>query len=358
ILVEGAGSPAEINLRRGDVANMGFAEAVDCPVILVGDIDRGGVFAHFVGTLELLSPAERQRVTGFIINKFRGDIRLLEPGLAWLEQRCGKPVFGVLPFLPGLFLEAEDSFFDPGAGVARRAAPLRVLVPRLPRLSNHTDLDPLRLHPGVEVILWEAGRPIPPADLILLPGSKSVRADLAWLRSLGWEAAILRHLRYGGRVLGICGGFQMLGQELDDGNGVEGPPGRDPGLGLLPMTTHFEGQKILENRHGTLVWDAAPVQGYEIHMGRSRGSALERPLLHLEGAPHGAIADDGRVAGCYLHGLLDSPAGCRAVLRWAGMSAGEGIDLAAERTAAFDRLADALDAHLDVPGLLQACGAA
>ena len=214
VLIEGAGSPAEINLRDRDIANMGFAEAADVPVVLVADIDRGGVFAHLVGTLELLSPSEQARVKGFVINRFRGDLGLLQSGLDWLEARTGRPVFGVLPYLHGLFLDAEDALADSAADVRAGEAALRVIAPVYPRISNHTDLDPLRLHPQVDFRWIGPGQAIPPADLIVLPGSKSVQADLAWLRAQGWEAAIRRHLRYGGKVIGICGGFQMLGRQL------------------------------------------------------------------------------------------------------------------------------------------------
>ncbi len=213
VVVEGAGSPAEINLRDRDIANMGFAERVDCPVVLVADIDRGGVFAHLVGTLDCLSDSARARVTGFIINRFRGDISLLQPGLDWLEARTGKPVFGVLPYLHGLHLDAEDAII--GAQSAKHGAPdalLRVIVPVLPRISNHTDFDALRAHPQVDLRFIGPGMPVPPADLVILPGSKSVRADLAFLRANGWEPALRRHLRYGGKVIGICGGMQMLGR--------------------------------------------------------------------------------------------------------------------------------------------------
>ncbi|MCP1367839.1 cobyric acid synthase, partial [Halomonas sp. BBD48] len=205
IIAEGAGSPAEINLRANDIANMGFAEAIDCPVLLVGDIDRGGVFAQLVGTLALLSESERIRTRGFIINRFRGDPALLTSGLDWLSEHTGKPVVGVLPYLPGLVLDAEDSL---GLSGSHEAGSLKVIVPALPRISNHNDFDPLRLHPGVELEFVGPDRPIPAADVIILPGSKSTRHDLAWLRRQGWPEAIRRHLRYGGRVLGICGGFQ------------------------------------------------------------------------------------------------------------------------------------------------------
>ncbi len=227
VLVEGAGSPAEINLRDRDIANMGFAEAVDCPVILIADIDRGGVFAHLVGTLELLSASEQARVAGFVINRFRGDIGLLEPGLRWLEARTGKPVLGVLPYLHGLHVDAEDAL--PRSPTGDGQARLRVIAPALPRISNATDCDPLRLHPELAFRYVGPGEAIPPADLIVLPGSKAVRADLEWLRAQGWEAAIARHLRYGGKLIGLCGGLQMLGRALHDPLGLEGAPGSAPG---------------------------------------------------------------------------------------------------------------------------------
>src|SRR5574343_465334 len=234
VVVEGAGSPAEINLRDRDIANMGFAEAVDCPVIIVADIDRGGVFAHLVGTLELLSPSEQQRVVGFVINRFRGDIGLLEPGLVWLEQRTGKPVLGVLPYLHGLLLDAEDAIATAAIG-DKQGAKLKVIAPAYPRTSNHNDLDPLRLHPEVDFRWIGPGEALPAADLIVLPGSKAVRADLDWLRGQDWDQAIARHLRYGGKLIGLCGGYQMLGQAVHDPLGLEGRPGSTPGLGWLDI---------------------------------------------------------------------------------------------------------------------------
>ena len=234
IIVEGAGSPAEINLRANDIANMGFAEAVDCPVILIADIDRGGVFAHLAGTLALLSESEQARIQGFVINRFRGDMALLQSGLDWLEQYTGKPVLGVLPYLQGLHLEAEDALPRRTDFVAlAEQKHLRIIVPALPRISNHTDFDPLRLHPQVHLQFVGPGEPIPSADLIILPGSKSVRADLDWLRRNGWEIAIHRHLRYSGKLIGICGGFQMLGKSIHDPAGLEGDAGSASGFAFL-----------------------------------------------------------------------------------------------------------------------------
>ncbi|MDF3832485.1 cobyric acid synthase [Cupriavidus basilensis] len=355
VLVEGAGSPAEINLRDRDIANMGFAEAVDCPVVLVADIDRGGVFAHLVGTLDCLSESERARVKGFIINRFRGDIALLQPGLDWLEARTGKPVLGVLPYLHGLHLDAEDAIV--GAQAAKQGELLRVIVPVLPRISNHTDFDALRAHPQVDLRFIGPGMPIPPADLIVLPGSKSVRADLAFLRVHGWEPALRRHLRYGGKVIGICGGMQMLGRQVADPAGNEGPAGSSEGFGLLDFDTLLAPHKQLRVVSGRLALGVAEapaaVQGYEIHMGVTTGPALARPALWLEGErPDGAQSDDGQVLATYVHGLFDQPGACGALLRWAGLARAEGVDLAALREASLERLADTLAAHLDLAALL------
>ncbi len=355
VMVEGAGSPAEINLRAGDIANMGFAEAVDCPVILVADINRGGVFAHLVGTLELLSTSEQARVKGFVINRFRGDIALLQPGLDWLEQRTGKPVLGVLPYVTDLHLEAEDAI-DVRQGAKRERA-LKVIVPVLPRISNHTDFDPLRLHPQVDLQFIGPGQPIPPADLIILPGSKSVRADLAQLRARGWDTAIARHLRYGGKLIGICGGLQMLGQQVHDPQGLEGPAGSSAGLGLLDYATVLEADKQLRNVSGTLQLEQAAVTGYEIHAGVTTGPALERPALYLaDGRCDGALSADGQVLATYLHGLFEGVESCAALLRWAGLEAVERVDYDALRERDIERLADLVEHHLDTARLRQLCG--
>jgi adenosylcobyric acid synthase len=352
IVVEGAGSPAEINLREGDIANMGFAEAVDCKVVIIADIDRGGVFAHLVGTLALLSESEQARVAGFVINRFRGDIALLQPGLDWLEQYTGKPVIGVLPFLHGLHLEAEDALPSPvyGGGVGGEGL-LRVIVPVLPHISNHTDFYPLRLHPQVEFSYIPMGEAIPPADLIILPGSKSVCRDLESLRRAGWEGAINRHLRYGGKIIGICGGLQMLGCEIHDPLGLEGEAGSSIGLGLLELTTTLEADKQLRNVRGSLSLEGAPVSGYEIHAGISTGEALQNPALRLERDGgifnDGAISADGHIFATYLHGLFESTAATDALLRWAGLKDVQTPDYQARREADIDRLADAVQEHLD-----------
>jgi adenosylcobyric acid synthase len=347
VIVEGAGSPAEINLREGDIANMGFAELADCPVILIADIDRGGVFAHIVGTLALLSESERARVQGFVINRFRGDHSLLQPGLDWLERESAKPVIGVLPYLHGLHLEAEDAIPREPAGSVEPDA-LQVIVPALPHISNHTDFDPLRLHPRVSLRFIGPGEPAPPADVIILPGSKSVRGDLEWLRAQGWESAIRKHLRYGGRLVGICGGFQMLGRTILDPLGLEGSAGATTGLGLLDMETTLEATKQLCNVRGHLTLHDAAVSGYEIHHGISRGPALQRPFARLEGRDDGAVSDDNQIIGTYLHGLFESGAACDALLGWADLASPQAPDYLALREAGIERLADAVEAHLDL----------
>lgn len=353
IVVEGAGSPAEINLRANDIANMGFAELVDCPVLLIADIDRGGVFAHIVGTLELLSETERARVAGFVINRFRGDLSLLQPGLDWLEQRTGKPVLGVLPYLHGLHLDAEDAI---AAAEAAPAGSLTVVVPVLPRISNHTDFEPLRRHPQVAFHYVGPGAAPPPADLVILPGSKNVRADLDWLRAQGWETYVQRHLRYGGKLIGICGGLQMLGRRIADPLGLEGAPGESPGLGLLELDTVLEAEKQLRQVRGRLLLEDAAVAGYEIHAGRSEGPALAHPALKLDGGDDGTRSGDGRILATYVHGLFDRPEACRALLRWAGLAEPQTIDAAAQRDAAIERIADAVEQHLDLPWVLDLLG--
>ena len=357
LVVEGAGSPAEINLRANDIANMGYAEAVDCPVLLVADIDRGGVFAHLVGTLALLSASERARVAGFVINRFRGDLALLQPGLDWLQRETGKPVLGVLPYLHGLQLEAEDAL--PRGREAKPQARLKVVAPALPRISNHTDVDALRAHPQVDFAFVGPGESPPPCDLIVLPGSKATRADLGWLRAQGWEAAIARHLRYGGRLLGICGGLQMLGHAVDDPHGIEGAPGASVGLGWLELDTVLEAHKQLRRVEGRLAFADAAVSGYEIHCGVSRGEALSRPFARLaDGRDEGARSPDGQIAGSYLHGLFDHPEALRALLRWAGLRDAAPLDMHALREASLERLADAVQAHLDTAALARLLGAA
>lgn len=349
IIVEGAGSPAEINLRERDIANMGFAEAVDCPVVLVADIDKGGVFAQIVGTLALLSDSERARVKGFIINRFRGDIALLQSGLEWLEQETGKPVFGVLPYLHGLHLEAEDAL--PTATPARGEG-LRVIVPALPRISNHTDFDVLRHHPQVDFRFIAPDETPPPADLVILPGSKSVRDDRQWLKQQGWDDYLQHHLRYGGKLIGICGGFQMLGKQIHDPHGLEGSTGSSAGFAWLEMETTLHPHKQLHRVSGRLNLEAARVDGYEIHMGISHGAALQRPAVQLDDRHDGAISPDGQILGSYLHGLFDHPEACAALLGWAGVCDAKGLDYDALRERELERLADTMEQYLDLESLL------
>lgn len=350
IVVEGAGSPAEVNLRANDIANMGFAEAVDIPVALVADIDRGGVFAQLVGTLACLSPSEVARIRGFVINRFRGDVSLLTPGIEWLTERTGKPVFGVLPYLRNWSLDAEDSL---QSAAVRCDAKLRVVAIAYPRIANHTDLDPWRLHPEVD-FRWWAGGPWPGADLVILPGSKAVRADLAWLRAQQGDAHLLRHLRYGGKVIGICGGFQMLGESIADPEGVEGAAGHSEGLGLLAVTTTLTRAKRLTQARGRMIHPAVvgatpvPVTGYEIHLGVSDGAALAAPLLTGDaGASDGAVSADGQIVGTYWHGLFDAAPAFAAFARWAGAGSLTAIDAEARREAMIEQLADSVATHCD-----------
>ncbi len=350
IIVEGAGSPAEVNLRARDIANMGFAEAVDCPVILVADIDRGGVFAHFIGTLECLSESERNRIIGFVINRFRGDITLLEPGLDWLEQKTGKPVLAVLPYLHGLMLDAEDAIQMKQNNTGK----FRIIVPAIPRIANHTDFDALRAHPDVDLQFIGPDHPIPSADLIILPGSKNTRDDLEFLKQRGWQQVLEKHLRYGGKVIGICGGYQMLGQIVSDPHGVEGKVGDSLALGLLDITTELTKEKRLQQVHGHCLFghdQSAKVAGYEIHMGVTYASSETLPafMIDEDGTPQeeGTRSPDDQILGTYLHGLFDHPEACQALLAWAGLQSEAVVDLNALREQSIDRVADACIPLLD-----------
>jgi adenosylcobyric acid synthase len=371
IVVEGAGSPAEINLREGDVANMGFAEKVDCPVIIIADIDKGGVFAHLVGTLLLLSQSEQDRVIGFVINRFRGDINLLTPGLTWLEERTDKPVLGVLPYLHGLEVASEDAVVTQQlsmeeASNEKNNDKIKIVVLIFPRTSNHTDFDALRLHPNIDCQFLFAKDPalcertiIPACDLIILPGSKSVRADLAFLQEQQWHTDIKKHLRYGGKVFGICGGYQMLGELIADPSGIEGPSGESEGLGYLPITTTLQQDKTLKNVVGELQLSGrkVPVSGYEIHAGTSTLSHTENDkecdqvldtLLIIDGEPQGLINRDNNIAGCYLHGLFDEALALQLFLTWLDYDQNLTVDLALQEDHAINRLADACEEHLDI----------
>ena len=354
VVVEGAGSPAEINLREGDIANMGFAETVNCPVILIADIDRGGVFAHIVGTLALLSATEQKRIVGFVINRFRGDIALLQPGLDWLEERTGKPVLGVLPYLKQFYLDAEDAI-DQQQVHDDDDQKFKVVVPVLPRISNHTDFDSLRLHPQVDLQFIAVQQTPPPCDLIILPGSKNVRQDLTALQQNGWQHALQKHLRYGGKLVGICGGYQMLGQSVADPLGIEGTAGAQPGFGYLPITTQLQAQKSLAPVSGTLSLNQqqAAIQGYEIHHGVSdvHGEFVAPIQLHNDRSD-GCLSADNNVFGTYCHGLFDQPDACHLLLAWAGLQTEKTVNIAEVREQQIERLADVLEQHMDL-GTLQ-----
>ena len=342
IVVEGAGSPAEINLRDRDIANMGFAERVNCPVIIIADIDRGGVFAHLIGTLDLLSASEQKRVIGFVINRFRGDLSLLQSGLDWLERKTGKPVLGVIPYIQGLRLDAEDALEKHTA--KNHSAKIRVAVLVLPRISNHNDFDALRFNPDVDFIWVGPEQAIPSCDLIIIPGSKNVCADLQFLREQGWDKSIAKHLRYGGKLIGICGGFQMLGDIISDPDAIESSIGEVNGLSYFEMKTRLLPEKILRQQQGVL-WDkTTAASGYEIHCGISEGEALKNPAIYFNsGLPDGAISDDGQILGTYLHGLFDMPDASRMLLQWCGVENPQADDLNEFRERSLENLANEVE---------------
>ncbi len=349
VLVEGAGSPAEINLRAGDIANMGFAEAARIPVALVGDIDRGGVIAQLVGTHAVLQSDDRARIKAFVVNKFRGDIRLFDEGVDEIARRTGWTPLGVVPwFAEAWRLPAEDVMDI----ASRPGGACKIAVPRLNRIANFDDLDPLASEPGISVEIVEAGRPLPgDAALVLIPGSKSTIADLAHFRAQGWDIDLAAHVRRGGHVLGLCGGYQMLGREIADPQGLEGPAGRYPGLGLLDVTTVMQPEKRLSLRAARHLATGAAVTGYEIHLGETAGPDCARPWLDIDGRPEGAVSADGRVRGCYLHGLFASDAFRAAFIAEIGGQA-SGADYQAGVDVTLDALADHLGAHLDIDRLL------
>ncbi|MCA0847060.1 cobyric acid synthase [Salipiger thiooxidans] len=349
VIVEGAGSPAEVNLRANDIANMGFATAAGVPVVLAGDIDRGGVIAQVVGTQAVLSDEDNAMIAGFLINRFRGDPRLFDDGYRLIEARTGWRGFGVLPWFPDAWkLPAEDAL---DLHAPRRSGGLHVVCLALSRIANFDDLDPLAQEDGVRLTMLGPGRAIPgDADVVILPGSKSTRGDLAFLRAQGWDVDLVAHLRRGGHVLGICGGYQMLGQSVADPDGIEGAPGQDAGLGLLQIDTVMTGDKRLTETRATHAATGLPFDGYEIHIGRSDGPDLTRPFAHVDGRPEGATSADGRVTGSYLHGMFRDDAFRTAWLAGFGVSASGRYDATVETV--LDALADHMEAHLDVPGLL------
>ena len=351
IIVEGAGSPAEINLRERDIANMGFAEAVDCPVIIIADIDKGGVFAHLTGTLNLLSQSEQDRTLGFVINRFRGDLSLLTPGNEWLENHTKKTVFGTLPYLMNFHLEAEDAINS--ENVCEAESPLKVVIPVLPRISNHTDFDPLRLHPQVDCQFISADADIPACDLIIIPGSKNVRDDFNYLKQHGWIEQINKHLRYGGKLLGICGGFQMLGNTIHDPNGIESKAGSVDAFSLLDFETTLLDDKQLKNVSGHLAHSHAKVSGYEIHCGITTGAALDHPALVFDDRKDGAVSEDNQIMGTYCHGLFEEQTSCQSMLEWAGLKNAEAIDYFKRREDDINRLADAIEEHIDCDAIYE-----
>ena len=350
VLVEGAGSPAEVNLRANDIANMGFARAAGVPVVLVGDIDRGGVIAQIVGSQAVLDPEDAAMIQGFLINKFRGDVRLFDDGYDLIAQRTGWRGLGVVPWFAGAHrLPAEDAL---DIADTRHRDGLKIVCLQFSRIANFDDLDPLAAEPGVALTMLRAGEALPgDADLVILPGSKSTRADLAFLRAQGWDIDLAAHHRRGGRILGLCGGYQMLGRTISDPDGLEGTPGTTPGLGLLDIDTTMTADKRLTRVEGTHAATGCAISGYEIHLGRSDGPARARPFARIEGVEEGAVSADGRVMGTYLHGLFSEDAFRSAFLAALGL-APSGLGYAASVEGTLDELADHLEQHIDINAVL------
>ena len=353
VLIEGAGSASEINLRANDIANMGFARATNTPVVLIGDIDRGGVIAQIVGTRAVIDAADAAMVKGFIVNRFRGDPALFAAGMAMIEERSGWPGLGLIPHFPSAsLLPAEDAVV-----LQKRAfagdGPITIAVPLLPHISNFDDLDPLKAEPQVRLILLRAGETIPAdAALVILPGSKATISDLDALFREGWDIDIKAHARRGGKVLGLCGGYQMLGRRISDPEGIEGPPGAGAGLALLDVETVLGGRKTLRETRGVSLVDGAPFTGYEMHVGETAGPDCARPLLRFaDGRSDGAISASGAIRGCYVHGLFSDDRQRAALLAWLGAPAS---DESYEHTieTVLDELADHLARHVDLDRLL------
>lgn len=349
IIVEGAGSPAEVNLRGGDIANMGFAEAANVPVALIGDIDRGGVIAQLVGTYAILPPSDRDRIKAFAINKFRGDVNLFDDGMTAIENHTNWVPLGVLPWFADAWkLPAEDVMDISSRGSGK----IKVAVPRLNRIANFDDLDPLSSEPDVTVEIVEAGRALPgDADLILIPGSKSTIADLAHLRAQGWDIDIKAHINRGGRVLGICGGYQMLGREIIDDLGLEGAPSTVAGLGLLDISTHMKPEKRLAMTNAVHVTSGTPVTGYEIHLGETTGPDCANAWLRVDNRLEGAADKSGRISGCYLHGLFAADHFRHHFLGQLGMP-NSNVNYEHNVETTLDSLARHVEAHLDLDALL------
>ncbi|MBB5514985.1 adenosylcobyric acid synthase [Rubricella aquisinus] len=348
VIVEGAGSPAETNLRPRDIANMGFATAADVPVVLAGDIDRGGVIAQLVGTHAVLDDRDRAMIVATVINRFRGDVRLFDDGVRDIVARTGWPCLGVVPWFADAWkLPAEDAVEVTGAGTG----PCKIAVPVLSRIANFDDLDPLKLEPGVEVVMIPPGQPLPgDADLVILAGTKSTIGELGFVRAQGWHIDLAAHIRRGGHVLGICGGYQMLGQRVADPGGVDGAIAQVAGLGALDVETVMAPQKRLGLTAARDVLTGTDVTGYEIHMGETDGPDRARPFLSLDGRGEGAVSATGRVMGTYLHGVFGSDAFRAAFLARIGATGGASYGPVIDQT--LIELAEHLEAHLDVEGLL------
>ena len=352
MLVEGAGSPAEINLRAGDIANMGFARAHDVPVVLIGDIDRGGVIAQVVGTRAVLDPADAAMVRGFLVNKFRGDASLFDEGMRLIAARTGWPALGLIPFFPeAARLPAEDAM-----ALARpmelAGARKTIAVPLLPRISNFDDFDPLNLEPDVRLVMVAPGEPLPVCDLVILPGSKATIADLGFFRAQGWDVDLHAHARRGGKILGICGGYQMLGKRIADPLGMEGEARAIDGLGLLDVETELTSDKVLRACAGVSTSEGAAFSGYEMHVGVTRGADSQKPFLQFsDGRRDGALSRDGAIRACYVHGLFGHEDMRAALLGWIGAETSElAYDAEIERT--LDALADHLADHVDLDAVL------
>ncbi|MFV0369407.1 MAG: cobyric acid synthase [Hyphomicrobiaceae bacterium] len=354
VIVEGAGSPAEINLRKADIANMGFAEHANVPVVLAGDIDRGGVIAQIVGTKAVLDPRDAGRIAGFIINKFRGDPSLFDDGYAYIEKATGWRGYGVVPFFPSAAdLPAEDAL---DLETRPRDVPFKIAWLALSRIANFDDIDPLKQEPGVSLHMVCAGQPIPgDADLVIIPGTKSTRSDLAFLRAQGWDIDLAAHVRRGGRVLGICGGYQMLGRTIADPQGIEGAPGTSPGLGLLDVETTMSGDKRLSRTSARHVATSLSIDGYEIHIGVTTGPDCVRPFARIANQPDGAISADGRITGTYLHGMFANDDFRSKYLAALGAPVSSHA-YAHHVDATLDALATHLEAHLGVDGLFALAG--
>jgi adenosylcobyric acid synthase len=354
VLVEGAGSASELNLRKHDIANMGFARATGVPVVVIGDIDRGGVIASLVGTKAVLAPDDEELVAGFIVNRMRGDISLFAEGMEEIARRTGWPALGLVPFFDAArSLPSEDAYDLSERKHLPSGGRIKIVAPLLPRIANFDDLDPLAAEPDVELILAKRGSPLPACDLIILPGSKATIADLAALRAEGWDIDIAAHVRRGGSVLGLCGGYQMLGTRIADPQGLEGPAGAVAGLALLDVETTITGDKTLTEAAGTTLADGVSFKGYEMHMGSTAGPDAGRPLIGFaDGRVDGAVSPDGRIAGTYVHGLFNDD---RQRAAWLGRLGGRPSTASHEQRLeeTLDALAAHLEAHVDVDRLLK-----